>query len=295
MTTSTISLNRLDPPKLSEALQGVRKGLEELNVNFCLIGAVARDLYLGQIHNQKVNRQTLDVDVAVLMASNDDYEQLKKHLVENHNFREAKENEFALLHPNGTTVDLMPFGEIAGAGDWVRLKGRGITSISVPGMAEVYEEAGVLQAEEGQRWRVCTLPGMCVLKLLAWQDRPEHRSKDLQDLAHIIQHYEYIEQDELFEKHLDLLEDETIDGSSPQYLRQVYTRLLGRHMQVITKRSQQLHRRIMDLLQLEAVVGYYGPLSQAWARINGTMVEDAQKLLIQLKQGLNDDHLRNTN
>jgi predicted nucleotidyltransferase len=227
--------------------------------------------------------------VAVLMANNEDYEQLKQHLIQKHNFRETATNAFALLHPNRTTVDLMPFGEIAGAGDWVEVKGRGMTSIAVPGMVEAYEEAGVLQTEEGQRWRVCTLPGMCVLKLLAWQDRPESRSKDLQDLAHILIHYEYIVQDELFIEHHDLLIDESMDSASPKFMLQVSARLLGRHMQVITRRSSELHRRITELLQIEKAVHNAGPLSQAWARINGTTVEEANDLITRLLKGLTDE------
>lgn len=57
-------------------------------------------------------------------------------------------------HDNGITVDLMPFGEIAGVDDWVKVEGWGMTSIAVPGIAEAYEEAAELQTEEGQHWRV---------------------------------------------------------------------------------------------------------------------------------------------
>jgi predicted nucleotidyltransferase len=289
MTTSTISLSRLEPPQLREALQAVGKGLMELHINFYLVGAVARDLYLRQVYNQKVQRPTLDLDVAVLMASQQDYEQLKQHLIQQYNFRETSTNVFALLHPNGTTVDLMPFGEIAGLGSWVTIQGRGMTSISVPGLAEAYEEAGELRTEEGQIWRVCTLPGMCVLKLLAWQDRPESRSKDLQDLAHIIAHYEYVGQDELFDQHYDLLLDASINSTSPKYMVQVSARLLGRHMQVITKRSQELHQRITGLLQSEITADSFGALAQAWARVNSSTIEETLDLLTRVLQGLTDE------
>jgi predicted nucleotidyltransferase len=157
-----------------------------------------------------------------------------------------------------------------------------MTSISVPGVAEVYEEAGELLTEEGERWQVCTLPGMAVLKLLAWQDRPEARSKDLQDLAHIITHYGYIGQADLFDRHYDLLNENGLDITSGDYMIKVAVRLLGRHMQAIINRSEQLHYRITALLQDREI------LSTAWAKANNCTVAEANELMKRLLLGLTD-------
>lgn len=44
------------------------------------------------------------------------------------------------------------------------------------------------------------LPGMVVLKLIAWSDRPEERDNDLSDILRIIQHYYNLNWDEIVEK-----------------------------------------------------------------------------------------------
>ncbi|CAN5793656.1 hypothetical protein BH24BAC1_BH24BAC1_32210 [soil metagenome] len=57
----------------------------------------------------------------------------------------------------------------------------------------------------------------------------------------------YVGQDSLFEQHYDLGMDGTLDSASPRFMLQVSARLLGHHMQTITKCSQSLHQRIRQL------------------------------------------------
>jgi predicted nucleotidyltransferase len=107
--------------------------------------------------------------------------------------------------------------------------------------AEVYRN-GTSQFEiEGQSFAVSTLPAIVLLKLIAYDDRPEIRSKDLNDIGNIVQQYHDIAGDDLFEDDfVDLLEIDILIIAAAQ--------LLGRHIWLIVKRSSHLVERIMSIL-----------------------------------------------
>ena len=52
--------------------------------------------------------------------------------------------------------------------------------MNVEGFKEVYEQASEELIIEDQRFKVCTLPGIVILKLIAWDDRPEVRRDDIE-------------------------------------------------------------------------------------------------------------------
>lgn len=59
---------------------------------------------------------------------------------------------------------------------------------------------------EGNRFKIATLPSIILLKLIAYDDRPEFRIKDIQDISDIINMYFEIETNIIFDEHYDLLE-----------------------------------------------------------------------------------------
>ncbi|MEZ5055514.1 MAG: hypothetical protein R2879_00610 [Saprospiraceae bacterium] len=48
------------------------------------------------------------------------------------------------------------------------------------------------------------ITGVVVLKLIAYDDRPDQRQKDIEDIDSICKHYPSIEQGYIWEKHNDL-------------------------------------------------------------------------------------------
>lgn len=52
--------------------------------------------------------------------------------------------------------------------------------MNVEGFKEVYEQASEEIITEDQRFKVSTLPGIVILKLIAWDDRPEVRRDDIE-------------------------------------------------------------------------------------------------------------------
>lgn len=96
-----------------------------------------------------------------------------------------KENAFVLIWKDQTQVDLIPFGDLEKEGV-VTVKGTGFTSMNVEGVKEVFKEASAeIQIDDNKQFKVCTLSGIIILKLIAWDDRPEVRGDDIDDIADI--------------------------------------------------------------------------------------------------------------
>jgi len=91
---------------------------------------------------------------------------------------------------------------------------------------------------------VCTLPGIVILKLIAYDDRPEVRQNDIKDITLILKHYFDIETDNIYQLHNDLFED---DRDTPL----IAARVLGRQMKSIFARSKDVEERIILIIQRE--------------------------------------------
>lgn len=107
-------------------------------------------------------------------------------------------------------IDVVPFGEIAEGTGRVEWPG-GTTAMSVVGYEEAYEAAVGIVADEGPPVRVASLPGVGVLKLVAWGEAPHRRPQDPVDLCAIMTSYDEVVGDRLYTDHYDLLETEAFD------------------------------------------------------------------------------------
>lgn len=99
-------------PEITEMLSALERGFEKFGIDFYLLGAVARDVWMSGINKITPRRTTGDIDFAVLINDKGTYESLKTYLVGTEGFHPAKENAFVSLWKDRTEVDLMPFGAI---------------------------------------------------------------------------------------------------------------------------------------------------------------------------------------
>lgn len=68
MTTFKINLNQIRwDSNHSRMLDALERGFKHFNIDFYLIGAVARDIWLQAIHEFEPSRATMDIDLAVLI------------------------------------------------------------------------------------------------------------------------------------------------------------------------------------------------------------------------------------
>ncbi|WP_216726282.1 nucleotidyl transferase AbiEii/AbiGii toxin family protein [Hymenobacter siberiensis] len=274
---------------MNAAMAALQRAFDHFGINFYLIGAVARDIWMTQIYAEPDRRTTKDLDLAVFINDTAEYDALLTWLVEQQGFARTQSSAFCLLYPSATgsghvAVDLMPFGAIADEAGDVYFSGRGMERISTVGFTEVLAEAATVATPTGQQWRVVTLPGIVVLKLVAWQDRPE-RGKDAVDIWNLLEVYFNLVQEEIYTSHLELLnEDETPDTTNLMLL--VGARVLGRHVRQLLTGGPVL-TRLLSLLAGQLALGEQSPMARTMSR-QGPEISTCLTTLGALRAGMED-------
>lgn len=242
--SSKTSWNEISHDNFRDVFKTLEKVFITHEITFFLLGALARDIWSG-IHGFSPPAATKDIDVAIYLHSKEDYELVKNDLIENHNFNKSSENQFVLISPNGTQIDLSPFGEIADKDERVHVDGVGFTSISVEGFQDVYEHGLETVIVEDSTFDICSIPAIIVLKLIAWNDRPEQRQKDILDIFHLIDIGFPIFQNQIYGEHSDIL---LMADEANNYDRAVGAMILGRKIELITQNNPSLHKKLLAIV-----------------------------------------------
>lgn len=233
-------LNNIRQIELKPVFDALEEAFNSVSIDFYLIGAIARDIWYAK--GNAVSTGTRDVDFAVFIANQEDYNLLKTYLVKQKNFIVSKTNEFVFISPQGLVVDILPFGEIE-IDDSVHITVEGVTSIRVNGFKEVFESGTErLELETGHAFEVATLPSIVLLKLISYDDRPEQRLKAPGDIASIIQNYFDLQSDNIYKNHTDLFDNADFT------LQKAGARIIGREIKTIIELNTVLKLRITDIL-----------------------------------------------
>lgn len=108
-----ITFEQLRQGNLSELFAVLEAELVAQGIDFYLIGAIARDVWLTALHNIEPNRITRDLDLAVLLTDQEQYQQLRDRLIGTGRFVARRDNAYTLLFEDGRPVDLLPFGALS--------------------------------------------------------------------------------------------------------------------------------------------------------------------------------------
>ncbi len=267
---------------MSEMLAALERGFTKFGIDFYLIGAVARNVWMSGINRIAPRRTTADIDFAVLINDKGIYEQLKEYLISQEDFVPSKDNAFVLIK-DGLEVDLLPFGAIEDENARVTIKGTGYTSVDVPGFKEVYNSGlPQLELEDGHTFKFSTLPGIVLLKLLAWDDRPEVRRDDIKDISDILNHFFDMHDEEIWSNHHDLFSDENVD------LKHIAARVMGREMKKIAIENEKLFSRIAGILETNTEDSAKSNMAVIMREYFENTIEDNVLMLRQLKQGFTE-------
>jgi len=280
MNIYKISFKKLrQQPEVSEMLIALERGLSKYDIDFYLVGAVARDVWMTAINGIPPSRITGDIDFAIFINDKGVYDALKKYLIEVEGFSPYKGNDFVLVWKGFLQVDLLPFGEISGKGDSVSVDGTGLTTINAPGFQEIYD-AGLPEADiEGKhRFKFCTLPGIVLLKLVAYQDRPEVRRDDIKDISKILQHFFEMYDEEIYENHNDLFGPET-------NLEHIAAEVMGREIAKITSANTDFSERIDQLLEVNAGELHSSAIGRIMSEFFGNTIEDSVTVIQYMLKG----------
>ncbi|MDR8392234.1 hypothetical protein NC796_13860 [Aliifodinibius sp. S!AR15-10] len=237
-----IKLSSFNQEGLKDVIEILETVFQKFNVDFYVIGALAKDMWLSTEEVQ--TRATRDVDLAVFISESGDYEEIKSTLIKKHDFKEVSTNAFALLTPYGYPVDLLPFGSVE-IDEAVEVEGDGLTKVHVNGFKEIYQQGlAPILTDEGLTFKIASLASIILLKLIAFDDRPEKRTQDIKDVGIIISHYFHIEDKLIYSKHNDLFDNEDLG------LEDIAAHVIGRELKPILASNNSLKNRILDILSL---------------------------------------------
>ena len=184
----TISKNELKNPFLVETLHALAECYAALNMELYVVGAVARDLALHLLQINDPYRGTLDLDVAVLMADWNQYNQLTETLLRHQFVKAAEKQRFYYLGTTGNfryIVDIVPFGSIARQKK-IAWPPDGNPVMSVRCFDDVMAHADHVLVDNSFSFHLASLSGQFLIKLDAWSDRNALTKKDASDMVHIL-------------------------------------------------------------------------------------------------------------
>lgn len=272
------SYKQLAIPHFKEVFDIIDKVLSGFGIPYYLIGVSAISLELLQ-SGIKPARGTKDIDFAVMIASLSEFQEVVNALKKD-GFNKV-EAPWTLYHPDfGVVVDLLPFGEIEQESS-INFNER-FTDLHVLGLKEVLGHAKAIPIEENFV-KIPPLPGMVLLKLIAWSDRPEDRPNDLYDILLIIEHYFDLEYDEIITHHHDIFPEDDFNQLK------IAARVLGRHARSYLLESDKIRERILSVLGQNIETPSESMIAKNWARRKGWTIAFAIELLTEFKKGLTEE------
>lgn len=215
-----------------DIFEALERAFQKFDTDFYLIGAQSRDVWTD--HLDLIKRTTRDIDYCVYVKDSDTWNELNEYLINEEGFKRDEKMPYRFYKRN--MVDLIPFGGIEIDGEVIL--DNPATELSVYGCKEVTEDAVIIEGS----FKVVTLAGLSILKLIAYNEKPDLRAKDLDDYFFIVKNYHEIAGEELFEnKHVDLVEgDFEMNIAS--------SRMLGRNMALTLNRNMKLKEKIISIL-----------------------------------------------
>lgn len=237
-----IKLADLRQDRLQDLIQITERVFTECGLDFYLLGAIARDAWYSKEDIR--SRATKDVDYALYISGEEQYEEVKRKLTTDYKFKVVKRMPFTLHSPFGYSFDLIPFGLIS-IDDALKPDKLWDRPVFVNGFEEINTAATVyVHSDDGLTFRIATLPAIILLKLIAFDDRPERRTQDPLDIAEIIVNYFDIERELIYEIHYDIFDADL-------ELEEIACVVIGREINDIIALNKKLKERVGRILSLQ--------------------------------------------
>jgi predicted nucleotidyltransferase len=242
MTNISIDLSKNCDPLVIGCLSDLNHAAKDLDIEFLVVGALARILILEQYYHLPTGVATLDLDIGISVVDWAHYKKLKNALISTGSFISDKKAFHRLLYMNQPPVDIIPFGTVATSDGLIRWPPDQSIEMNVTGFQDALNDATLVHLAEGLDILFVSPPGMVILKLIAWRDRHnEFPTKDAFDIATLLKYYPDIGDDErIFNEYPDLMENENFDFEIAG------VRMLGRDMVKIM--SPQTKGVVSDIL-----------------------------------------------
>lgn len=253
--------------------EALERALKKISVDFYLIGAQSRDVWTNHI-DLKGKRTTADIDYLVYVKDHETWKELINYLKIEERFKQDEKLPYRFYKEG--IIDLIPFGGIEQDGEIILENPT--TELSVVGCKEVTLDESITEGN----FKIITLPGLCILKLVAYYEKPDIRAKDFDDYLFLVINYHDIAGEELFMgNHDDLIADDF-------ELRAASARMLGRHLAPVLNKNDKLKNKIISVLEDKLKGFSHYEIDQMYEadKEDGTVL--VLKLVSETIKGIND-------
>lgn len=127
----------------------------------------------------------MDYDLGIQVTSWDHFDEVKRALLQSGEFEEVENNPHRWLHNQSTQLDILPFGSIESSDGKITWPDKSLLTMSMLGFQEAYEASISFRIVNKPiiELRVCTIHGLVILKLIAWEEREKGRDRDAARIA----------------------------------------------------------------------------------------------------------------
>lgn len=206
-----ISSEKLNNPLLKDLLKELNSFFSSMQMDFYVIGATARDLILSNLYELIPGRKTADLDIAIAISDWSQFQVIEDNLPVKENFEKSKDQKQSFIYKNIYVIDLVPFGGVAKDDGNIYWPPDETIAMPVWGFSEMADSTISVEIDREFSIKIASLPGLFILKLVAWKDRHLFATKDAYDMAFLMKNYLDINTERSVEKHYDLYESEEFD------------------------------------------------------------------------------------
>jgi len=240
-----ISSEGFNKPLLKELLQILTNYFESIDSEFYVIGATARDIITSSIHKHTSARKTYDLDIAIAIPDWNRFEQISTDLIALGDFKKSTKEKQEFWYKNVFKLDVVPFGEVAGKDKNIYWPPEEDIAMSILGFTEVAKNTLTVIIDNEFTIKVASLPGIFILKLVAFNDRKLLNNKDADDMAFIIANYLEINEIRAAKEHYDIYEVDNFN---------IFTAgatLLGRDIKQMLRADNETIKSFSKILETE--------------------------------------------
>ncbi len=279
MTGISLDISNRINRTLIDCLSALQAEAYTLGLDILLVGATVRELLLGGYGI--TGRATEDIDIGIAVGNWGSYQTFISSLIADGSFTRDTNRNNRLLFAGAVPVDMIPFGGIEAPDGTIAWPDNEGCIMRVTGFKDAHKHALTGIIGKGKQIPVASLPGMAVLKIIAWDDRHiEFPTKDAEDLAAILHNYAHAGNTvRLYDKFPEIITD--LGGD----LEPAGARLLGIDMSAIMSRKTK--ETVTEILERNTIPEHSDTLVEALCRhLPGSDYERALYMLQNMKKGI---------
>ena len=276
-----ISSKNFDQPLLKPLLEELTGFFDSINTKFFIIGATARDMIMDA-HGEKSSRTTRDLDIAIAIPDWGKYAEIEDGLLKLKDFKKDKSQKQRFTYQDFYMLDIVPFGNIMKLDDKIFWPPDEQTAMSVLGFDDVSNATIEIVIDDHLTLNTASLPGIFLLKIVAWKDRHLMKKDDADDIGFILRNYFSINESRIATDHIDLYDDPDFTVTTAGAV------LIGRDIGIILQSNTETKQKIIAILESEIALEEESKLINHILETNRILnYEEVRKCISNIAAGIN--------